>query len=257
MGRVISVFNQKGGVGKTTTAVNFAAALAEKGQRILLVDNDPQGNLTLGLGISKTTLYRTIYDVLLQIASIQDVIIKTDYENLFIVPGSINLAGAEIEITEFKDRESLLKQQIDKVKDMYDFIIIDCPPSLGLLSINALCASDSVLIPIQCEFYALEGVSQLVYTYNMVRENINKELKVEGVLISMFDSRNNLSIQVVEEIKKNFKGSVFKTIVPRNVRLAEAPSHGLPVIHYDRRSKGAEAFLDLAEEFMEMMEDEY
>ncbi len=254
MGRVISVFNQKGGVGKTTTAVNLAAALAERGLKILLIDNDPQGNLTLGLGINKKKLFHTIYEVLLQMSDIDKVIMKTDFENLYLLPGSINLAGAEVEIADFARRESLLRNQVVKIKDDYDYIIIDCPPSLGLLSINALAASDSVLIPIQCEYYALEGVSQLVQTYNLIKENINHALEVEGVLISMFDGRNNLSVQVVDEIKKNFKGSVYTTVIPRNVRLAEAPSYGLPCIHYDRKSKGAEAYLDLAEEFMENRE---
>lgn len=256
MGRVISVFNQKGGVGKTTTAANLAAALAERGLRILLVDNDPQGNLTLGLGINKRTLFHTIYEVLMEMSAIEQVIISTDFENLFLLPGSINLAGAEIEIADKKNRESLLKNQLDRVKHNYDYVIIDCPPSLGLLSINSLAASDSVLIPIQCEYYALEGVSQLVQTYNLIKENINRGLEVEGVLISMYDGRNNLSIQVVEEIKKNFKGSVYRTIIPRSIRLAEAPSYGLPCIHYDRKSKGAEAYLDLAEEFVENREYE-
>lgn len=254
MSRVISVFNQKGGVGKTTTASNLAAALAEKGLKILLIDNDPQGNLTLGLGINKKLLSHTIYEVLMQMSDIEKVIMPTDFENLYLVPGSIHLAGAEISITDFEKRELLLKTQVDRIRDQYDYIIIDCPPSLGLLSINSLAASDSVLIPIQCEYYALEGVSQLVQTYNLIRENINSALEVEGVLISMYDGRNNLSIQVVEEIKKNFKGSVYKTIIPRNIRLAEAPSFGLPCIHYDRKSKGAVAFLDLADEFVEMEE---
>ncbi len=251
MGRVISVFNQKGGVGKTTTAVNLAASLAEKGLKILLIDSDPQGNLTLGLGINKRNLYRTIYEVILEMAKIEKVVLPTDFENLYLVPGSINLAGAEIEIADIEEREALLKKQISRVRDDYDFIIVDCPPSLGLLSINALAASDSVLIPIQCEYYALEGVSQLVYTYNLIKENINSSLEVEGVLVSMYDSRNNLSVQVVDEIRKNFKGSVYETVIPRNIKLAEAPSFGLPCIHYDRKSKGSQAYLELADEFME------
>ncbi|MDO4799257.1 MAG: AAA family ATPase [Bacillota bacterium] len=255
MGRVIAVFNQKGGVGKTTTAVNLAASLAEKGKRILLIDNDPQGNLTSGLGVRKDSQFRSIYEVVLQISPIQNTIIPTDFENLHLVPGSIHLAGAEIEITSMKEREFLLKRQVDVIRHLYDYIIIDCPPSLGLLSINALSAADSILIPIQCEFFALEGVSQLVHTYTLVKENINRSLEVEGVLISMFDGRNNLSIQVVDEVKKYFAGTVYRTIIPRNVRLAEAPSFGLPIIHYDRRSKGAEAFLELAEEFIELREE--
>lgn len=251
MGRVIAVFNQKGGVGKTTTAVNLAASLAEKGKKILLIDNDPQGNLTSGLGISKSSLYRTMYNVLLEDScNIKDVVMNTDFKNLFIVPGSINLAGAEIEMAPLQNREYLLRNQLDTIKDGYDFVIIDCPPSLGLLSINALSASDSILIPIQCEFFALEGVSQLVHTYNIVKNNINTSLEVEGVLVSMFDGRNNLSIQVVDKVKEHFAASVYNTIIPRNVRLAEAPSFGLPAIHYDRKSKGAEAYLDLADEFI-------
>ena len=255
MGKAIAIFNQKGGVGKTTTAVNFSAALAEKGKRVLLVDNDPQGNLSSGVGIDKTSLDKSIYTVLIQEDDILDVIIPTDFDNLFIVPGSIELAGAEIELIEFEHREFLLKTQLSKIKDDYDYILIDCPPSLGLLTINALVAADSVIIPIQCEYYALEGVSQLVNTFNLVKKSINPELVIQGVLLSMFDGRTNLSIQVVEEVKKHFKQLVYATIVPRNIRLAEAPSFGLPVIHYDRKSKGSEAYLDLADEFL-YLEDE-
>lgn len=255
MGKTIAIFNQKGGVGKTTTAVNFSAALAEKGKRVLLVDNDPQGNLSSGVGIDKTSLEKSIYTVLIQEDDIQDVIIPTDFDNLFIVPGSIELAGAEIELIEFEHREFLLRNQLSKIKDNYDYILIDCPPSLGLLTINALVAADSVIIPIQCEYYALEGVSQLVNTFNLVKKSINPELVIQGVLLSMFDGRTNLSIQVVEEVKKHFKQHVYATIVPRNIRLAEAPSFGLPVIHYDRKSKGSEAYLDLADEFL-YLEDE-
>lgn len=251
MGRIISVFNQKGGVGKTTTAVNLAAAIADKGLRVLLVDNDPQGNLTSGLGVNKRNLGDSIYEVLLDMSDIKDVIIPTDFKNLFLVPGSINLAAAEIEITDSKDRESLLKKQLEKVRDDYDFIFIDCPPSLGLLSLNALAAADSVMIPLQCEYYALEGISQLVQTFNLIRHNINETLEIEGVLILMYDGRNNLSLQVVDEIKKHFKESVYKTMIPRNVRLAEAPSFGLPGIHYAPKSKGAEAYMDFADEFIE------
>ncbi len=258
MGKSIAIFNQKGGVGKTTTAVNFSAALAEKGKKVLLVDNDPQGNLTSGVGIDKNSLDKSIYHVLINEASIEDVILHTDFERLDILPGSVDLAGAEIELIDFEDREFLLKKQILKVKDLYDYIIVDCPPSLGLLTINALVAVDSVLIPIQCEYYALEGVSQLVNTFNLVKKSINSNLEIQGVLLSMFDGRTNLSIQVVEEVKKHFKQLVYATIIPRNIRLAEAPSFGLPIIHYDRKSKGAESYLELADEFLDLEEeDEY
>lgn len=258
MGKSIAIFNQKGGVGKTTTAVNFSAALAEKGKKVLLVDNDPQGNLTSGVGIDKNSLEKSIYHVLINEASIEDVILHTDFERLDILPGSVDLAGAEIELIDFEDREFLLKKQILKVKDAYDYIIVDCPPSLGLLTINALVAVDSVLIPIQCEYYALEGVSQLVNTFNLVKKSINSNLEIQGVLLSMFDGRTNLSIQVVEEVKKHFKQLVYATIIPRNIRLAEAPSFGLPIIHYDRKSKGAESYLELADEFLDLEEeDEY
>jgi chromosome partitioning protein len=255
MGKSIAIFNQKGGVGKTTTAVNFSAALAEAGKRVLLVDNDPQGNLTSGVGVDKGTLEKSIYHVLIDEADISDVILQTEFENLNILPGSVDLAGAEIELIEFENREYLLKNQILKIKDFYDYIIVDCPPSLGLLTINALVAVDTVLIPIQCEYYALEGVSQLLNTFNLVKKSINPDIEIQGVLLSMFDGRTNLSIQVVEEVKKHFREYVYATIIPRNVRLAEAPSFGLPIIHYDRKSKGAEAYLDLVEEFL-MLEEE-
>ncbi|OJV61703.1 MAG: chromosome partitioning protein [Clostridiales bacterium 38-18] len=255
MGKAIAIFNQKGGVGKTTTAVNFSAALAEKGKKVLLIDNDPQGNLSSGVGIDKKSLEMTIYNVLLGESDIRDVIINTAFENLDILPGSMDLAGAEIELIEYENREFLLKGQLLKVKDSYDYIIVDCPPSLGMLTINALVAVDSVIIPIQCEYYALEGVSQLVNTYNLVKKSINPDLEIQGVLLSMFDGRTNLSIQVVEEVKAHFKHLVYATIVPRNIRLAEAPSFGLPIIHYDRKSKGAEAYLDLADEFLSLEEE--
>lgn len=255
MGKAIAVFNQKGGVGKTTTAINFAAALAEKGYKVLLVDNDPQGNMTSGVGIDKKTLTHSIYHVMIQEQEVESVLMPTEFENLHIVPGSVDLAGAEIELIEFEHREFLLKKQLDRVKNQYDYIIVDCPPSLGLLTINALVAVDTVLIPIQCEYYALEGVSQLVNTFNLVKEHINPNLEIQGVLLSMFDGRTNLSIQVVEEVKKYFKHLVYRTIVPRNIRLAEAPSYGLPIIHYDRKSKGAEAYLELVEEFIDLEDD--
>lgn len=254
MGRLIAIFNQKGGVGKTTTAINLSAALAERGKRVLLVDNDPQGNLSSGVGIDKRSVSRSIYQVLLGDVSIEDAIVETDFERLFILPGSIDLAGAEIELTGFERREFLLRDQLRSIADQYDYIFVDCPPSLGLLTVNALVAVDAILIPIQCEYYALEGVSQLVDTFKLIQGRINPQLQVQGVLMSMFDARTNLSIQVVEEVKKYFKEYVYGIIIPRNIRLAEAPSFGLPIIHYDRRSKGAEAYIDLADAFLEREE---
>lgn len=251
MGKVIAIFNQKGGVGKTTTAVNLSAALTTMGKRVLLVDNDPQGNLTSGVGIDKFGLEHNIYRVLINEIDVLDTIIPTDYENLFILPGSVNLAGAEIELISFQQREFLLKNILEKVKDDYDYIFIDCPPSLGLLTINALVAVESVIIPIQCEYYALEGVSQLLNTYQLIKKSINPNIEIQGVLMSMFDSRTNLSIQVVEEVKQHFKHLVYTTMIPRNIRLAEAPSHGMPIFYYDPKSKGAEAYEDLAIEFIE------
>ncbi len=254
MAKTIAIFNQKGGVGKTTTAVNFSSVLANKGYKVLLVDNDPQGNLSSGVGIVKADLEHSIYNVLIQEVDISHAIIETEFPHLSILPGSVDLAGAEIELIEFENREFLLKDQLDKVMSQYDYVIIDCPPSLGLLTINALVAADSVLIPIQCEYYALEGVSQLVNTFTLIKEKINPKLKIEGVLLSMFDGRTNLSIQVVEEVKKHFKRLVYSTIIPRNIRLAEAPSFGLPIIHYDLKSKGAEAYMELVDEFLDMEE---
>jgi chromosome partitioning protein len=256
MGRVISIFNQKGGVGKTTSVVNLAAALGKLNKRILVVDIDPQGNATSGLGIDKKSLEKSIYNVMIENADIKNIIYNTTAENVYIAPSNVELAGAEIELIEKEDRELVLKKAIEGIKDSYDIIFIDCPPSLGLLSINGLSASDSVIIPIQCEYYALEGVSQLMETIMLVKRGLNPQLEIEGVILSMFDGRTNLSIQVVEEVKKYFKGKVYTTIIPRNVRLAEAPSHGLSVIDYDSKSKGAEAYAELAEEFLYLMEEE-
>jgi chromosome partitioning protein len=252
MGKVIAIFNQKGGVGKTTTAVNLSAALASFGKKILLVDNDPQGNLTSGVGLDKFKMTNNIYSVIIGEATLRESIKRTDFDNLDILPGSVNLAGAEIELTTFERREYLLKDQLDEVKDNYDYVFIDCPPSLGLLTINALVAVDSVIIPIQCEYYALEGVSQLLNTYQLIKERINQSIEIQGVLLSMFDARTNLSIQVVDEVKTHFKNLVYRTMIPRNIKLAEAPSYGLPIIYYDSKSKGAEAYYDLASEFLEM-----
>ncbi len=251
MGRVIAVANQKGGVGKTTTAVNLSACLAMLGQRVLLVDGDPQGNSSSGLGAQEKKIAGTVYEVLIDSVAVSDVVVDTPVENLSLVPSNVDLAGAEIELVAVISRETRLKRSLEPVRGDYDFIIIDCPPSLGLLTINALTASDSVLIPIQCEFYALQGVSQLMNTVNIVRSALNADLEIEGVLLTMFDGRTNLSIQVVDEVKRYFRGKVFGVIVPRNVRLSEAPSHGLPVVMYDRRSKGAEVYMELAKEVLE------
>lgn len=250
MGKAIAIFNQKGGVGKTTTAINFAAALAEKKKRVLLIDNDPQGNMSSGIGFTKSEAQLSVYDLLIQGEPIEKCIYATAYKGIDIVPGSVDLAGAEIELIGFDNREGLLKAQLDRVKPSYDYIIVDCPPSLGLLTVNALVAVDSVLIPIQCEYYALEGVSHLLNTFNLIKNNINPNIKIEGVLLSMFDSRTNLSLQVMEEVKQHFKDLVYHTVIPRNIRLAEAPSHGLPIMYYDRRSKGSEAYISLAKEFL-------
>ena len=251
MGKAIAIFNQKGGVGKTTTNINLATCLAMKDKRVLIMDIDPQGNTTSGIGISKKHLEYTLYSVLIsEDMDPREAIISTGIKNLWILPASVELAGAEIELVELEGREHRLKGSLDRIKDDYDYIFIDCPPSLGLLTINSLTAVDSVLIPIQCEFYALEGVTQLMSTVELVRRNLNPELEVQGVILSMFDGRTNLSIQVVEEVKKYFKDKVYSTIIPRNVKLAEAPGFGLPITHYDPNSKGAEAYREFAEEFL-------
>lgn len=255
MGKTIAVFNQKGGVGKTTTNVNLSACIGKKGKKVLVIDLDPQGNTTSGFGIDKGELEFTIYDVLLGEKDIKDVIIETEFENIYMLSSSTELAGAEIELTTINNREFILKSSIEAIKDDYDYIFIDCPPSLGMLTINSLTAVDSVLIPIQCEYYALEGVSQLMETIMLVKNNLNPNLQIQGVVLSMFDGRANLSIQVVEEVKKYFKGSVYTTIVPRNVRLAEAPSHGKPVIYYDPKCRGSQAYEELADEFIDLEED--
>lgn len=252
MGKSIAIFNQKGGVGKTTTNINLAACLAMKNKKILVIDIDPQGNTTSGLGIQKKQLKYTAYDLLVEEnIDPKDVIISTATKNLDLLPASVDLAGAEIELVQIEGRERRLKKALDKVRNDYDYIFIDCPPSLGLLTINALTAVDSVLIPIQCEFYALEGVTQLVSTVDLVRKTYNPKLSIQGVILSMFDGRTNLSIQVVEEVKKFFGPKLYNTVIPRNVRLAEAPSYGMPITSYDPKSKGAKAYLAFAEEFLE------
>ncbi|SET72042.1 chromosome segregation ATPase [Natronincola peptidivorans] len=255
MGKVIAIFNQKGGVGKTTTNVNLSACIASKGKKVCVIDIDPQGNTTSGFGVDKSQLEYSIYDVMIDEVDIKDAVIKTEYENIDLIPSSNELAGAEIELVSTTDREKKLRSAINTIRGDYDYIFVDCPPSLGLLTINSLSAVDTVLIPIQCEYYALEGVSQLMNTIQLVKQNINPDLEIQGVVLSMFDGRTNLSIQVVDEVKNYFKGKVYATIIPRNVRLAEAPSYGQPIIYYDNKSKGAEAYLELAEEFIDLEED--
>jgi chromosome partitioning protein len=248
VGKIIAIANQKGGVGKTTTSVNLGACLAYIGKRVLLVDVDPQGNATSGLGIEKADVEHCIYDILVDDVDVKEVIKSSEVENLDIIPSTIQLAGAEIELVPTISREVRLKRALEAVKHHYDFIVIDCPPSLGLLTINALTASDTVLIPVQCEYYALEGLSQLLNTVRLVQKHLNTELMIEGVLLTMLDARTNLGIQVIDEVKKYFQDKVYQTIIPRNIRLSEAPSHGQPIIIYDPRSRGAEVYLELAKE---------
>jgi len=253
--RVIAIANQKGGVGKTTTAVNLSACLAELGKRVLLIDIDPQGNATSGIGVDRKRLKTSVYDVLLDEVPLLDAVVETRVRGLRLLPATIDLAGAEIELVPRISRETRLKLALDPVRDQFDFVLMDCPPSLGLLTINALTAADSILIPIQCEYYALEGLTQLMDTFRLVREALNPSLEVEGVVLTMFDGRTNLSIQVVEDVKRYFKGQVYRSIITRNVRLSEAPSHGLPITMYDARSKGAEAYMELAREVIERVEE--
>jgi chromosome partitioning protein len=250
MGKIIAIANQKGGVGKTTTAINLAAWLGIMKKRVLLVDADPQANATSGLGFDKNRLGKTVYNVLIENLPVGKAVLKTGTENLSLLPSGVQLAGAEIEMVGMEKRETVLKNALLPEKDNFDYIFIDCPPSLGLLTINALTAADALLIPVQCEYYSLEGLGQLLNTVQLVKKRLNPELEIEGVVLTMFDGRTNLSIQVVDEVKKYFKEKVFKVIVPRNVRLSEAPSHGKPVMVYDRRSKGAEAYMEMARELL-------
>ncbi|GMX67357.1 sporulation initiation inhibitor protein Soj [Paenibacillus elgii] len=248
MAKIIAITNQKGGVGKTTTSVNLGASLASLGKKVLLVDIDPQGNTTSGLGINKADVVHCIYDVLINDVHPKEAMADTALENLKIIPATIQLAGAEIELVPTISREQRLKKSLQLVKHMFDYILIDCPPSLGILTVNSLTAADSVIIPIQCEYYALEGLSQLLNTVRLVQKHLNTTLQIEGVLLTMFDARTNLGMQVIEEVKKYFQQKVYQTIIPRNIRLSEAPSHGQPIITYDPRSKGAEVYLELAKE---------
>ena len=249
MGKIISVANQKGGVGKTTTTVNLSTILAKKGKKVLLIDTDPQGNATSGLGVSKD-VELSVYDILIGDTEFDETLQETAIKNLKVCPSNISLAGAEVQLVSMMSREQRLKTKLDKIKDQYDYILIDCPPSLGLVTLNAFTASDSVLIPVQCEYFALEGLGQLLNTVNLVKKHLNKNLEIEGALLTMYDARTNLSNQVVKEVKKYFEDKVYKTVIPRNVRLSEAPSYGMPITVYDPRSKGAKAYEKYAKELL-------
>jgi chromosome partitioning protein len=251
MSRVIAIANQKGGVGKTTTSINLSAALGEQGKKVLVIDTDPQGNTTSGLGLDKNEIDITIYDLLIGNSTIDEAISKDVAENVDIIPSNVDLAAVEIELIDVAEKEYILRNAISDVKDNYDFIIIDCPPSLSMLTINAMTTADSVLVPIQCEYYALEGLGQLIHTVNLVKDRLNSDLSMEGIVFTMFDSRTNLSLQVVENVKDNVDEYVFKTIIPRNIRLAEAPSYGMPISKYEPKSSGAEAYRLLAQELIE------
>ena len=256
MGRIIAVANQKGGVGKTTTAINLSACLAEAGKKVLVIDMDPQGNTTSGFGVNKNQLFNTVYEMIIGECELEECLLEKVLDNLSILPSNVNLAGAEIELIGVDRREFIVRDKVEKVRDNYDYIIIDCPPSLSMLTVNAMTTADTVLVPIQCEYYALEGLSQLIHTINLVKQRLNPDLEMEGVVFTMYDARTNLSLQVVENVKKNLKQTIYKTIIPRNIRLAEAPSHGLPINLYDSKSAGAESYRLLAEEVMQKTMDE-
>ena len=255
MGKVISVANQKGGVGKTTTTVNLGTILAKRGKKVLLIDADPQGNATSGLGVEKDVEPST-YDILVNDAELKDAVQDTIIKKLQVCPANMNLAGAEVELVSMMSREQRLKEKLEQVKDDFDYVLIDCPPSLGLITLNAFTASDSVLIPVQCEYFALEGLGQLLNTINLVKKHLNKEIRIEGALLTMYDMRTNLSNQVVKEVKKYFEDKVYKTVIPRNVRVSEAPSYGMPITEYDPRSKGAKSYIKFAKEFLKINEEE-
>ena len=257
MGRAIVVANQKGGVGKTTTAINLAACLAEAGQKVLAIDMDPQGNMTSGLGVDKDAIENTVYELLLGETEVEDCVQKEVIENLSVIGSNINLSAAEIELIGQNEKEYILQRAIAPIRDQYDFIIIDCPPSLSMLTINSMCLADTVLVPIQCEYYALEGLTQLIHTINLVQERLNPSLEIEGVVFTMYDARTNLSLQVVENVKSNLEQNIYKTIIPRNVRLAEAPSYGMPINMYDTKSAGAESYRLLADEVIHRGEEEW
>lgn len=255
MGRIIAIANQKGGVGKTTTSINLSAALASMGKKVLAVDMDPQGNMTSGLGVDKDEVEKSIYDLIIGSVGIEECVCKEALENLDVLPSNINLSAAEIELIGIDNKEYILKTEVDKVKDDYDFIVIDCPPALSMLTINAMTTANSIIVPIQCEYYALEGLSQLIHTIELVQERLNPELEIEGVVFTMYDARTNLSLQVVENVKDNLNQNIYKTIIPRNIRLAEAPSYGMPINLYDPKSTGAESYRMLAEEVINKGEE--
>lgn len=255
MGKTIAIANQKGGVGKTTTSINLSASLSSKGKKVLVIDADPQGNTTSGFGIEKNDLENTIYELMLSECSIKECILNNVIPNVSIIPSNVNLAAAEIELIGIERKEFILKREVEWIKDSYDYIIIDCPPSLNLLTLNAMTTADSVLVPIQCEYYALEGLSQLIHTINLVKERLNPDLDMEGVVFTMYDSRTNLSAQVVENVKDHLSQRVFSTVIPRNIRLAEAPSYGMPIHMYDSKSAGAEAYMQLADEIINRKEE--